>query len=94
MTQPFEHAYVLKQLFLVGMVGVKTKGKFKECILYNKDILALPTISTLDRTVFIFTIILTTWSSLSKTTAIQPYKYSQCLHFPLSPSNLQTIFPP
>lgn len=90
MTQPFEHAYVLKQLFLVG---VKTKGKFKECILYNKDILALPTISTLDRTVFIFTIILTTWSSLSKTTAIQPYKYSQCLHFPLS-SNLQTIFPP
>lgn len=56
MTQPFEHAYVLKQLFLVG---VKTKGKFKECILYNKDILALPTISTLDRTVFIFTIILT-----------------------------------
>lgn len=93
MTRSFEHAYVLKQLFLVG---VKTKGKFKECILYNKDIFGTTyNFNSGPDCIYIHDHInyLTTWSSLSKTTAIQPYKYSQCLHFPLS-SNLQTIFPP
>lgn len=40
------------------MVGVKIKGKFKECILYNKDILVLFIILILDWIVFIFMIIL------------------------------------